>query len=164
MIHVTTTAVWIAVMLVRVVAVGSGFAVHSVIRMRRGAAALLMGPFVLGRSSNLSSLQIGQSPVERVGDLLRTRDPNTGFGCRNAVPQIRDPRTVLGPVVAQNDQQVRLRGNARTPPSAAYQLRLHGEPFPRAAGPHRQQNSGPGHGRSQEPAPQLHRNAPSRQA
>ncbi|MFI6012155.1 hypothetical protein ACIBAG_25630 [Streptomyces sp. NPDC051243] len=112
--------------------------------------------------------KLSESAIEDFGDLPGVCECHPGLGRRDGTPQIRRPVALfvalLGVVTAQNNQQVRLRRRTHGPPPSTYELGLDGEPLPGSAGSHRQQNSGPGQRRSHEPAPQLHRKAPSRQA
>ncbi|WP_106972594.1 hypothetical protein [Streptomyces yerevanensis] len=101
-----------------------------------------------GRASELAVRKLGQSAIEGVGGAVGMRDLHSGFGCRNGVPQVLDPVTLLGLAITQDHQQVRRRWSAHTRPSATRQLRLDGEPLPRGTGTDREQNSRPGHGRS----------------
>ncbi|GAA2643661.1 hypothetical protein GCM10010307_47680 [Streptomyces vastus] len=163
MIHVTT---------VTVVALGCSWVL---MRVMRGVLGLAL-PVVMGVRVVLVVMvtwrfpapKLGESAIESLGDLPGVRDRYEGLGRRDGAPQIRCPRVLLvallGVVTTQDHEQISLRGRAHTRPPPTYQLRLDGEPLARASGGHRQQNSRPGNGRPQEPAPQLHRKAPSRQA
>lgn len=101
-----------------------------------------------GRASELAVRKLGQSAIEGVGGAVGIRDLHSGFGCRNGVPQVLDPVTLLGLAITQDHQQIRRRWGAHTRPSATRQLRLDGEPLSRGTGTDREQNSRPEHGRS----------------
>ncbi|MFG2029126.1 hypothetical protein [Streptomyces sp. NPDC048825] len=145
------------------------------IRVVRGVLGLAL-PVVMGMRAVLvvmvtwrfPAVKLGESAIESLGDLPGVRDRYAGLGRRDGSPQIRCPGALLvallGVVTTQDHEQISLRGRAHTRPPPTYQFRLDGEPLARASGGHRQQNSRPGNSRPQEPAPQLHRKAPSRQA
>ncbi|WP_128377263.1 hypothetical protein [Streptomyces cavernae] len=149
----------LAVVAVLVVAV---LPVLAAVRVRVVLLVRLLGRF--------SAPKLGQPAIESLGDLSGVPDRHAGLGRRDGVPQIRRPVAprvavaLLGVVTAQDHEQIRLRRGTHTRPPSAYEFRLDGEPLASGSGGHRQQNSRPGNGRPQEPAPQLHRKAPSRQA
>ncbi|WP_328826197.1 hypothetical protein [Streptomyces ureilyticus] len=101
-----------------------------------------------GRASELAVRKLGQSAIEGVGGAVGIRDLHSGFGCRNGVPQVLDPVTLLGLAITQDHQQIRRRWGAHTRPSTTRQLRLDGEPLPRGPGTYREQNPRPGNGSS----------------
>ena len=105
--------------------------------------------------------KFGQPANERGSDLLLIRDLNPCLRSRHTAPDIRDP------VASRNTddhQQVRVGRPGHARPFTPRQFSLDCEAFPRGTRAHSQQNSGPGHRPPYQPAPQLHRNAPSRQA
>lgn len=112
--------------------------------------------------------KLSESAIEDLGGLPGVLDLHPGLGRRDGAPQIRCPAALfvalLGVMTAQNHQQIRLRGRTHARPPPTNELRLHRQPLPGGSRGHRQQNSRPGHRCPQEPAPQLHRKAPSRQA
>ena len=108
--------------------------------------------------------EFGQPAIERGSDLLLIRDLNPCLRSRDTAPDIRDPVASVGTRNTDDHQQVRIGRHGRARPSPPRQLSFDREAFPRGTRAHSQQNSRPGHRPPYQSAPQLHRNAPSRQA
>jgi hypothetical protein len=108
--------------------------------------------------------KLGEPTIERGGDLLRFRDPNPCLWRRYTAPDIRDPVASVATRITDDHEQIRFGRQGHARPSPPRQLSLDREALTRGTRAQSQQNSGPGHRPPYQPAPQLHRKAPSRQA
>lgn len=120
----------------------------------------LMSPLVRGWLQ-----ERGMSLVQSMSRLPGIRYGHPCFGRRYAEPHTFRPVVPpYGNGGAGEDDEVGRSGSWDPRPAPARELGLDGQPLTRRTGSSRQQNPRPRQGRPCEARPQLHRNAPSRQA